>query len=208
MVLPVQGDEALRPEGRKIYQVIDAAKTNTKVQWTALIIGKEQIMAASYPVSKAAPAQHAPEPAARPALETAAEGDPLSEKLRHVIDAIPTLAWCNLPDGTNEFLNKNWHEYTGLSPDQSHGSGWQAAFHPEDLPPLLEKWRGMLVSGEPGEIEARLRRHDGVYRWFLIRAEPFREEGGQIIRWYGTSTDIDDRKRAEERLRRSEAFLA
>jgi len=165
-------------------------------------------MAASYPVSKAAPAQHAPEPAARPALETAAEGDPLSEKLRHVIDAIPTLAWCNLPDGTNEFLNKNWHEYTGLSPDQSHGSGWQAAFHPEDLPPLLEKWRGMLVSGEPGEIEARLRRHDGVYRWFLIRAEPFREEGGQIIRWYGTSTDIDDRKRAEERLRRSEAFLA
>ncbi len=130
------------------------------------------------------------------------------EKLRHVIDTIPTLAWCNLPDGTNEFLNKNWHEYTGLPPDESHGWGWQAAFHPEDLPPLLEKWRGMLVSGEPGEIEARLRRHDGVYRWFLIRAEPFREEGGQIIRWYGTSTDIDDRKRAEEQLRRSEAFLA
>src|SRR6476646_6747175 len=165
-------------------------------------------MAASYPVSKAGLAQHAPEPATRPALETAAEGDPLSKKLHHVIDTIPTLAWCNLPDGTNEFLNKNWHDYTGLSPDVSHGWGWQAAFHPEDLPPLMEKWKGMLISGEPGELEARLRRDDGVYRWFLIRAEPFRDSSGQIVRWYGTSTDIDDRKCAEEQLQRSEAFLA
>jgi PAS domain S-box-containing protein len=130
------------------------------------------------------------------------------EKLWHVIDTIPTLAWCNLPDGTNEFLNKNWHEYTGLSPKESHGWGWQAAFHPEDLPPLMEKWKRMLISGEPDEIEARLRRNDGVYRWFLIRAEPFRDGSGNILRWYGTSTDIDDRKRAEEELRRSEAFLA
>ncbi|HET7891352.1 MAG TPA: PAS domain-containing protein, partial [Candidatus Sulfotelmatobacter sp.] len=130
------------------------------------------------------------------------------EKLRHVIDTIPTLAWCNLPDGSNEFLNSNWHEYTGLSPTESHGWGWQAAFHPEDLPALMAKWKGMLVSGEPGEIEARLRRHDGRYRWFLVRAEPFRDEAGKIVRWYGTSTDIDDRKRAEEQLRRSEMFLA
>jgi PAS domain S-box-containing protein len=130
------------------------------------------------------------------------------ETLRHVIDTIPTLAWCNLPDGTNEFLNRNWHEYTGLSPNESYGWGWQAAFHPEDLPALMEKWKGMLISGEPGEIEARLRRSDGVYRWFLIRAEPFRDETGNILRWYGTSTDIDDRKRAEEELRRNEAFLA
>jgi PAS domain S-box-containing protein len=129
-------------------------------------------------------------------------------KVRQVIDTIPTLAWCNLPDGPNEFLNKGWHEYTGLSPEKSHDWGWQAAFHPEDLPPLMEKWLAMLVSGEPGEIEARLRRHDGVYRWFLVRAEPFRDESGKIVRWYGTSTDIDDRKRAEEQLRRSEAFLA
>jgi PAS domain S-box-containing protein len=126
-------------------------------------------------------------------------------KLRQVIDAIPALAWCNLPDGANEFLNKRWHEYTGLSPEQSRGWGWQAAFHPEDLPPLMEKWRGMLVSGEPGEIEARLRRHDGVYRWFLIRAEAFRDESGAIVRWYGTSTDIEDRKRAETQV--EEAYL-
>jgi PAS domain S-box-containing protein len=130
------------------------------------------------------------------------------DELRHVIDTIPTLAWCNLPDGRNEFLNKNWHEYTGLSPEESHGWGWQSAFHPEDLSALMEKWKEMLVSGEPGEIEARLRRSDGVYRWFLIRAEPFRDAVGKIGRWYGTSTDIDGRKRAEQKLRRSEAFLA
>jgi len=84
--------------------------------------------------------------------------------LSAIIDTIPTLAWCNLPDGSNEFLNKGWHEYTGLSPEESHGWGWQVAFHREDLPPLMEKWQKMLVSGEPDEIEARLRRHDGVYR--------------------------------------------
>ena len=129
-------------------------------------------------------------------------------KLRQVIDAIPTLAWCNLPDGPNEFLNKGWHEYTGLSPEESHGWGWHVAFHPEDLPPLMEKWRKMLASGESDEIEARLRRHDGVYRWFLIRAQAFRDDSGKIVRWYGTSTDIEDRKRAEEAQRVTQRNLS
>jgi PAS domain S-box-containing protein len=128
-------------------------------------------------------------------------------KLRQVIDAIPALAWCNLPDGPNEFLNKGWHEYTGLSVEQSHGWGWQTAFHPDDLPPLMEKWMKMLTSGEPDEIEARLRRHDGVYRWFLIRAQPFRDESGKIMRWYGTSTDIDDRKQADTLLAGEQRLL-
>jgi len=128
-------------------------------------------------------------------------------KLRQVIDAIPTLAWCNLPDGPNEFLNKRWHDYTGLTPEESHGWGWQVAFHPEDLPPLMEKWRELLISGEPGEIEARLRRFDGVYRWFLISVEPLHDQAGRILRWYGTSTDIEDRKQAEDRLRRENAAL-
>ena len=128
-------------------------------------------------------------------------------KLRQVIDAIPTLAWCNLPDGPNEFLNKRWHEYTGLSPEESHGWGWQAAFHPEDIPPLMERWRELLVSGEPGEIEARLRRHDGVYRWFLIRVEPFRDASGKLVRWYGTSTDIEALKQTEKKLREDEREL-
>ena len=126
------------------------------------------------------------------ALTTALEAIKNSEtNLRRVIDTIPTLAWCNSPDGPNEFLNKRWHEYTGRSHEESTGWGWQAAFHPEDVPPMMKKWRTLLASGEPGEIEARLRRHDGVYRWFLIRVEPFRDERGQLLRWYGTSTDID-----------------
>ena len=140
----------------------------------------------------------------RSALEKASDEIKRSEaKLGRVIDAIPTIAWCNLPDGPNEFLNKSWHEYTGLSPEQSRGWGWQAAFHPGDLPSLMKRWQEMLVTEEPGEIEARIRRHDGVYRWFLIRAEPFLEDG-KLVRWYGTSTDIDDRKRAEDTLRDSE----
>lgn len=124
--------------------------------------------------------------------------------LRRVIDTIPTLSWCNLPDGPNEFLSKNWHDYTGLSPEEAHGWGWQTTFHPDDLPPLMERWQRMLISGEPGEIEARIRRYDGIYRWFLIRAQPFRDDAGNIVRWYGASTDIHDRKLADEALRASE----
>src|SRR3989441_1290502 len=128
-------------------------------------------------------------------------------KLRQVIDTIPTLAWCNLANGPNEFLNKRWHEYTGLSPEESNDWAWQAAFHPDDLPPLMQKWRELLASGEAGEIEARLRRFDGVFRWFLIRVEPFRDETGKLIRWYGTSTDIEALKQTQEKLREDEREL-
>jgi formate hydrogenlyase transcriptional activator len=122
-------------------------------------------------------------------------------RLRRIIDAIPVLAWCNRPDGSNEFLNQRWQDYTGLSQEEAAGWGWKIAFHPDDLELLLERWRSLLASGEPGEIEARLRRYDGTYRWFLIRVEPLRDERGDIVRWYGTSTDIDDSKRAQEELR-------
>jgi formate hydrogenlyase transcriptional activator len=128
-------------------------------------------------------------------------------KLRQVIDTIPTLAWSILPDGSNEFLNKRWHEYTGLSPEESHGSGWQAAIHPEDRALLLEKWQGLLSSGEPGEMEARLRRRDGVFRWFLMRVEPLRDETGKIVRWYGACTDIETLKQTEAKLREDEREL-
>ncbi|MGA2537274.1 MAG: PAS domain S-box protein [Terracidiphilus sp.] len=127
--------------------------------------------------------------------------------LRRVIDTIPSLSWCNLPDGPNEFLSKGWHDYTGLSPEEAHGWGWAAAFHPDDLPPLMQRWQQLLVSGESGEIEARIRRHDGEYRWFLIRVAPFRDDTGAILRWYGTSTDIHDRKLMDEALRASETNL-
>jgi PAS domain S-box-containing protein len=138
----------------------------------------------------------------------AAEAVRASEgKLRRVIDTIPTLTWSMFPDGSNEFLSRKWHEFTGLPVEESHGWNWQVAFHPDDLPALLKKWMDMLAVGEPGEQEARLRRFDGVYRWFLIRAAPYRDETGTIVRWYGTSTDIHDRKLAEEALRASEAQL-
>jgi formate hydrogenlyase transcriptional activator len=128
-------------------------------------------------------------------------------KLRQVIDTIPTLAWCNLPDGSNEFLNKRWHEYTGLSPEESHGWGWHTAIHPDDRAPLTEKWQALLVTGEPGEMEARLRRYDGVFHWFLMRVEPLRDETGKIVRWYGACTDIETLKQTEVKLREDEREL-
>ena len=142
------------------------------------------------------------------ALERALDDLKNSEKkLRQVIDTIPTLAWSILPDGSNEFLNKRWHEYTGLSAAQSHGSGWQVAIHPEDRVLLLQKWQGLLASGEPGEMEARLRRYDGVFRWFLMRVEPLRDDTGKIVRWYGTCTDIETLKQTEAQLREDEREL-
>src|SRR5437016_5280609 len=147
-------------------------------------------------------------PRSQEALKSALDELQNSErKLRQVIDTIPTLAWCNLSDGSNEFLNKRWHEYTGLSPEESNGWGWQAAIHPEDRAPLTEKWRGLLVIGEPGEMEARLRRHDGVFRWFLMRVEPLRDETGKIVRWYGACTDIETLKQTEAKLREDEREL-
>jgi PAS domain S-box-containing protein len=127
--------------------------------------------------------------------------------LRETINTIPTLAWCNRTDGSNEFLNQKWHEYTGLTPEEANGWGWQVAIHPDDLPMLLEVWRGMLASGQPGVLEARLRRHDGVYRWFLFRCDPLRDASGTVVKWYGTNSDIDDLKRAEEALRSNEHKL-
>src|SRR6266436_6678207 len=128
-------------------------------------------------------------------------------RLRRIIDTIPALVSGFLSDGSNEFMNQRWHDYTGLSPEQSQGDGWQEPVHPDDLAPLMNRWREARVSGEPGEIEARLRRHDGVYRWFLVRAEPLRDESGKGVKWYATSTDIEDRKQAEEKLRQDECEL-
>jgi formate hydrogenlyase transcriptional activator len=128
-------------------------------------------------------------------------------RLRKIIDTIPTLAWCTLPDGTGIFWNRRWHEYTGLSLEVVRGWGWQNAIHPEDLKEITDKWLGFLAAGQPGEVEGRLRRFDGVYRWFLFRAEPLRDESGNIVNWYGTDTDIDDLKCAEAKLRKDEEEL-
>lgn len=128
-------------------------------------------------------------------------------QLRAFIDGVPAMAWCALADGSPEFLNQQCHTYTGLSLEEVQRSGWESAVYPEDFEPMWAWWRKLLERGEPGELEARFRRFDGVYRWFLIRVVPVRDEQGDIIRWYGSNTDIDDRKSTEERLRQSEEEL-
>jgi formate hydrogenlyase transcriptional activator len=126
---------------------------------------------------------------------------------RRMLDNLPVLSWRGLPDGSKDFFNHRWHEYTGLSSAQAHGSGWHVTIHPDDVPAVAKKWLEVVSSGKPGEVEARLRRFDGRYRWFLCRAAPVRDEQGNIVMWFGTDTDIEDRKQAEEKLRRSEEEL-
>ena len=129
-------------------------------------------------------------------------------RLRTIIDAIPGFVWSAAPDGSVEFLNQRWCDYTGINLQDASGAGWLPAIHPDDADRLLTYWQALLESGEQGEIEARLRRFDGEYRWFLLRACPLRDKSGKIVKWFGTNTDIDDRKRAEEELQCSEAFIA
>jgi formate hydrogenlyase transcriptional activator len=132
---------------------------------------------------------------------------PSDDVLRTMIDQMPALAWSCRPDGSAEFVNQRWLDYAGLSMEEAVGWGWQATIHPEDLGKSMETWLRIVASEEPGEDEARVRRFDGEYRWFLFRAVPVRDERGKVIRWYGTSTDIEDRKRAEEKLRQDEREL-
>jgi PAS domain S-box-containing protein len=128
------------------------------------------------------------------------------DRLRLVIDTLPALVWSKLPDGSADFLNQRFLEYTGLSPEEALGWGWMNEFHPEDR--AEEQWRAAFAAGEPFEREALLRRADGAYRWFLLRAVPLRDERGNVVKWYGTSTDIEDRKRAEEALLEAQDKLA
>ena len=125
-----------------------------------------------------------------------------------MIDTIPAYVWSARPDGPLDFLNKRCLEFSGHSFEQSLDHGWEYVLHPEDRDRFLEESRKAIASGEPIETEARYRRADGQYRWLLVRGVPLRDETGTIVKWYGANTDIDDRKHAEEALRRSEAYLA
>jgi PAS domain S-box-containing protein len=124
----------------------------------------------------------------------------VKDELRQAIDTIPGFVWSALPDGTVDFLNQRWCDYTGVSVPDASGTGWLSAIHPEDRPEWVDHWRSLLNGREPGGFEARLRRSDGTFRWFLIRAVPVCDESGRVVKWYGQNTDIEDRKRAETLL--------
>jgi PAS domain S-box-containing protein len=121
-----------------------------------------------------------------------ADGD-----LRPVIDTVPALVWSARPDGSRDFLNQRWLEYTGLSLEQGLGWGWKKVYHPEDLAAFEENWSTAVATGQPLKTEARLRNAGGEFRWFSVCAMPLRDARGNIVKWYGTNTDIGDRKRAE-----------
>ncbi|HEX4650710.1 MAG TPA: PAS domain S-box protein [Granulicella sp.] len=129
------------------------------------------------------------------------------DQLRRTTDSIPVQVWSSASDGSLEYVNLGWTAYTGLTIDQVRGWAWIPLIHPDDIQHLLDAWGEALACGEPREVEARVRRGDGQYRWFLFRGVPLRNQAGDIVQWYGTNTDIEDRKRAEEALLESERSL-
>jgi PAS domain S-box-containing protein len=125
----------------------------------------------------------------------------VENRLRLVIDTIPCLIISAEPDGSFDVVNRWWLEFTGLKLEEVRGWGWRAALHSEDAGRVVKEWRAGLASGEPFGTEARVRRVDGEYRWFLLRNVPLRDAEGRIVQWYGTGHDTDDLKRATDRLK-------
>jgi PAS domain S-box-containing protein len=131
----------------------------------------------------------------------------VEKELREVVDTMPAIAWTARADGTNEFTNRSWNAYTGLSVGDTSGTGWQTVVHPDDVAKHAGRWMTSTLTGEPFENEARYRGKDGEYRWFLVRAVALRDEQGRILRWYGMLADIEDRRRAEQELRDTAGLL-
>jgi diguanylate cyclase (GGDEF)-like protein/PAS domain S-box-containing protein len=118
---------------------------------------------------------------------------------RTLVETLPQIVWITRPDGWHEHFNQQWLAFTGRTLEESLGDGWNPAFHPEDRPAAWERWREATSTGEPYEIEYRLRRHDGTYHWMLGRAVPLRDGAGRIVKWFGTCTDIQELKAAQDR---------
>ena len=132
--------------------------------------------------------------------ETNRDLQALTDEFRFVTDFMPQMVWATRPDGYHDFYNKGWYDYTGLNYEQSKEAGWSFVLHPDDYERTLKIWTDCLATGKPYEIEYRMRRHDGVFRWFLARAQAIKDEKDQIIKWFGTCTDIHDQRTANDIL--------
>ncbi len=130
------------------------------------------------------------------------------KELRDLVENMPAMAGVLLPDGSHPYLTNQWQEYTGLSVTETDSEGWRRVVHPEDTDLYAQKFRAAAAARKPFDNELRLRRAaDGKYRWFLVRISPLCDGRGNIVKWHGVMTDIQDRKRAEEATRRSEKEL-
>jgi two-component system, NarL family, sensor histidine kinase UhpB len=153
----------------------------------------------------AGPVRNAQESAMKRSAPIAGVEDPTPEAWQSwaLIDAIPQQIWSGPADGTLDYCNERWRSYMGLGLEDLQGDGWQTMLHPDDRDRVLAAWHESIVKGTPYEQEERHRAANGAYRWFLARGVPLRDAQGRIVRWYGTNTDIEDRKRAEYALRHS-----
>src|ERR1700758_836006 len=142
-----------------------------------------------------------------PAMASSGQG---SERLHAqlLVDSIPALIHTARPDGYLDYFNKPWLEYLGVALDKVTGWNWTAFVHPEDVEGIVAKWRACLATGEVFEYETRVRSANGEYRWMFHRKVPLRDANGNIVKWYGSSMDIHERKTAEKALRSSKAYLA
>jgi PAS domain S-box-containing protein len=127
--------------------------------------------------------------------------------LRTALDSVPQIVWTADRTGWIDWYNARWYSFTGQTVAEAAGWGWQAAHHPVDFPVVMEQWPKSIRTGEPFEMEFRLRRHDGIFRWMLTRVVPFKNAAGEIVRWYGSNTDIEDQKQAVQRSRRVATLL-
>ncbi|WP_158615494.1 PAS domain-containing protein [Acidipila sp. EB88] len=132
------------------------------------------------------------------------------EEVKRIVNSMPMLVWSAHPNGMVDFSSEKWLDYTGMTAETALGAGWLAAFHPDDVELSLRRWLGLMASGavESAEVEVRVRRYDGQYRWFLVSAYAFKNGSGVIQRWFGSNIDIHDRKLAEDEVRRSEMCLS
>ena len=168
-----------------LMRVVPARDDNeTVVAWYGINTDIEELKAAALQQSKAVPAD--------------------ATRLQETLDSIPTLAWRARADGFREFLNRRWLDYTGFTLQEALGWQWMNAVHPDDRDQVAAAWRVLLAAPKTNEVEARLRRADGTYRWFLFRAQPVYDENKVLVGWHGTNDDIEDRKRAETELRINE----